>query len=121
MSPANKVTLKYFSVLLFVFAFALFSVKSSDKKKQNYSFLNNESLRLRDTIPVKGDTAHGKNKIADTLLVSTADTFNLKFSKDSLSGPISYDAEDSSVIDVPSEKIILYGKKARIVYQDNEL
>lgn len=49
------------------------------------------------------------------------DTFSIKFSKDSLDGPVAYHADDSLVMDVPANKITLYGKKSNVKYQDNEL
>src|SRR5690606_1276963 len=49
------------------------------------------------------------------------DTVNLKFSKDTLSAPVVYHADDSMVLDVPKEKLYLYGKVSSIKYLDNEL
>lgn len=45
------------------------------------------------------------------------DTFNLRISKDTLDGPVNYEAEDSAVIQVDSKKIILYGK-TKTTYKD---
>ncbi len=50
----------------------------------------------------------------------TSDTFALKFSKDSLEAPITYQAEDSAVILIAEKKVILYGK-TKIDYQNNTL
>ncbi len=50
-----------------------------------------------------------------------ADTLRFKTSKDSLDAPVSYQADDSMVLDVPTNKIILYGKETRVKYVDNEL
>ncbi|WP_460551632.1 putative LPS assembly protein LptD [Ferruginibacter profundus] len=74
-----------------------------------------------DTPPVKTpDSTLIKKQLPDTV-VAVIDTFNFKTSKDSLDAPISYHADDSMVLDVPSGKIILYGKETRVKYIDNEL
>ncbi|HET9429610.1 MAG TPA: hypothetical protein VFO70_00475, partial [Chitinophagaceae bacterium] len=43
-------------------------------------------------------------------LIQTTDSFILKLSKDSLDGPVKYQAEDSVVIMILEKKIFLYGK-----------
>ncbi|MFZ4058546.1 MAG: putative LPS assembly protein LptD [Ferruginibacter sp.] len=90
-----------------------FSHKALHDKAQNHLIpLFNE----RDTVPVtpksSGDSILKVNKI---------DTFNIKYSSDSLDGPVVYHADDSMVFDVPGKKIMLYGKEARTKYLDNEL
>lgn len=69
-----------------------------------------------DTLPQKNniDTTNGN-------LIQKTDTFSIKFSKDSLDAPVAYHADDSMVMDVPNNKITLYGKKSSTKYQDNEL
>ena len=79
------------------------------------------STVLIDTPPVKNiDTNFTKIKIADTT-VAIIDTISFKTSKDSLDAPVTYHADDSMVLDVPTNKIILYGKETRVKYIDNEL
>ena len=57
----------------------------------------------------------------DTLPPTTVvDTFNLKFSKDTLDAPVNYEAEDSGVLLVKEKKFLLYGK-AKVTYKDNTL
>jgi LPS-assembly protein len=51
----------------------------------------------------------------------TIDTLTYKKSKDALTAPVVYHADDSMIIDVPNEKLYLYGKKSSIVYEDNNL
>lgn len=68
-----------------------------------------------DTIPAKFKTA------ADTILIVKTDTLRFRSSKDSLDAPVFYHADDSLVVDVPGNKILLYGKVARVKYTDNEL
>jgi len=50
-----------------------------------------------------------------------ADTIAFKVSKDSLSAPVTYHADDSMVLDVPGKKLMLYGKKSQVNYEDNQL
>src|SRR5687767_4613181 len=75
------------------------------------------NLPRRDTLPgnkdslLRRDSARGRDS-----LVNTSDTFGLKLSKDSLDAPVEYSALDSMVLDVPSNKIILYSK-GNIIYK----
>lgn len=66
--------------------------------------------------PVPNDALKG-----DTSIVPVSDTFNFKIGKDSLDAPITYHADDSMILDVPTKKIILYGKESTVHYTDNEL
>jgi lipopolysaccharide transport LptD-like protein len=68
----------------------------------------NDSLKLRDTT-VQRDS-----------LGNVIDTFDLKLSKDSLDAPVDYSALDSMVLDVTTNKIILYSK-GNIIYKDMNL
>ena len=52
--------------------------------------------------------------------VQKIDTFDLKLSKDSLTAPVSYSAEDSGVLIIPTKEFILYGK-AKAKYTDLEV
>ena len=77
---------------------------------------------LRDTIPVN-DTS-GKSAVSDTSVlpkIIQADTFDIKISKDTLSATVYYHADDSVVVDVPGNKIMLYGKTTNTKYEDNDL
>ena len=62
-----------------------------------------------------------KKKVTDTTINQMVDTFNFKASKDSLTAPVVYHADDSMVIDVPNEKMYLYGKISSVKYEDNDL
>ncbi|WEK34753.1 MAG: putative LPS assembly protein LptD [Candidatus Pseudobacter hemicellulosilyticus] len=75
-----------------------------------------------DTIPGKIDSlpridSLGRN--LDSLGVQT-DTFHLKLSKDSLDAPVEYKASDSMIMDVKTQRIILYSK-ASVKQKDMEL
>ncbi|MEO7801096.1 MAG: putative LPS assembly protein LptD [Ginsengibacter sp.] len=73
-----------------------------------------------DTIP--SDTSINANAGIDSSIVfNTIDTIGLKLSSDSLDAPISYDAEDSMILDVPTQRITLYGKETKTKYKDNDL
>ena len=90
------------------------------------------SLNKSDTIPPKvkkNNNIDTSAVISDTslinadtsLIITTKDTIDFKVSKDSLDAPLTYDAEDSMVLDVPTKKITLYGKKTEALYKDNDL
>ncbi len=75
----------------------------------------------RDSFRVPGIVPE-KVKIADTATTpQTVDTFNFKKSKEALTSPMVYHADDSAVLDVPNEKMYLYGKTSSIKYEDNNL
>lgn len=57
--------------------------------------------------------------VQDSVLVKT-DTFSLPASADSLDGPVTYEAADSGVLDVPARKFFLYGK-AHTTYRTLDL
>ena len=70
---------------------------------------------LNDTIPRVADTTRLPS--IDSARVQKIDTFSLKLSKDSLSAPVEYAAEDSVVVMIKNKKIYLYGH-TKTVYQD---
>ena len=73
----------------------------------------------RDSLPKR---TLSKNEKTDTIIISLkTDTLIYKASKDSLAGPVSYHADDSMVMDVPTKKILLYGKQSTAKYLDNDL
>lgn len=74
-----------------------------------------------DTIPDTKVINKPSANIISSNTVTSKDSFSIKFSKDSLDAPVSYHADDSMIYDVPGKKIILYGKKSRTTYKDNEL
>ena len=74
----------------------------------------------KDTVRTPSISAE-KKKVTDTTISQMVDTFNFKASKDSLTAPVVYHADDSMVIDVPNEKMYLYGKISSVKYEDNDL
>jgi LPS-assembly protein len=49
------------------------------------------------------------------------DTIAFKTTKGALDAPVTYHADDSMVLDVPTKKITLYGKESKTTYKDNIL
>ena len=88
-------------------------------KKNIDSTLN--FLKKKSNTPRTPSISEEKKKKSDSLLTQSIDTFNFKTSKDSLSSPVVYHADDSMVIDVPRQKIYLYGKISSVKYEDNNL
>src|SRR5665647_521109 len=136
MNNANKVSSKYkiASVVAFVFTLLL-TVQSKNKLFQPNSFHNNLTA-IEDTVKpgkrfplpnispkTKADTfpARNKNAGSDTSIIMEKDTMDFKISKDSLDAVVEYSAEDSMILDVPTKKITLYGKKATTQYKDNNV
>lgn len=80
--------------------------RDSGSRRITNPILSNTNRVAGDTIPVR-----------DSAFINVIDTFNLRLSKDTLEGPVQYEAEDSAVILVKQEKIILYGN-TKTVYND---
>lgn len=102
-------------------------VKKQPKKPSNTKAT---AAKLRDTLPkpaastALADTIQPSDSAAKTPIttqVVKVDTMDVKLSKDSMQGPVYYHADDSMVMDVPSKKIMLYGKKSNTKYLDNDL
>ncbi len=78
--------------------------------------------KKKDTLRVPSMSEEKKKVVAgDSSFTQLTDTFSFKRSKDSLSSPVVYHADDSMVIDVPAEKMYLYGKKSSVKYEENNL
>ena len=80
--------------------------------------IDNQQKNSLDSIPNRS-----KNNAAklDTGKAPRVDTIYAKMSKDSLDAPVIYHADDSMVLDIPNNRIMLYGKKASTKYLDNNL
>ena len=89
--------------------------------KDSLQKFNETKKDLPDTmvIPVKKNSA--ATPIKDSTQSGNTDTIYAKMSKDSLDAPVTYHADDSLVMDVPNNRIILYGKKSSTKYIDNDL
>ncbi|MBS1575898.1 MAG: LPS-assembly protein LptD [Bacteroidetes bacterium] len=136
MNKLRKFSLKYLFAGTLTAGFLLFLTW---KAGAGYVRVNNfySPLTSSDTLPVKRDTAQPSAQlIRDTIPVTTVDslkktpkdslalksdsltrrdsvvtdTFSLKLSKDSLDAPVFYEAEDSAVVLIKDQKIVMYGK-----------
>ncbi len=86
------------------------------RSRDSLSFLKKRSDTLRTP-----SITQQKEAPADTSQVAFSDTFDFKVSKESLTSPVVYHADDSMVIDVPAQKMYLYGKVSSVKYEDNTL
>lgn len=73
------------------------------------SHLENAAVAKKDTTGIIKDTSAPKQ---DTSISKTVkiDTVVVKYSKDTLSAPVKYHADDSVVLDIPEKTFHLYGK-----------
>jgi LPS-assembly protein len=123
MPGLHKFSLKKFGFTLGFAAFCIVLTWKSEARSAPPTEIY--STLTIDTIPApkKPDSSRQKpisNKLitkpdslqrGDSIPVTTniTDTFNLKYSKDSLDAPIDYEASDSGVLLVKEKKFILYG------------
>lgn len=123
MSGLHKFSLKTCSSFL-VGCFLLFCLTLQAANKdiaatKNICSLTNISdttpAKRLDTLPKRQDSLNSRR---DT--VPAVDTFTLRLSKDTLSGPVKYTAEDSAVVLVQDKKILLYGN-TQTEYNDVKL
>jgi len=136
MNNANKVSPKYKLASLVAFVFTLLLTVQSKNKPFQFNSFHNNLTAIEDTVKpgkrftlpnispkTKTDTfpAKNKNEGTDTSILIEKDTMDFKISKDSLDAVVEYNAEDSMILDVPSKKITLYGKKTTTQYKDNNL
>ena len=73
---------------------------------------------ITDSLNPSGNVTVTENTSADSVKHIRVDT--TLFSKDSLDAPITYSADDSGVLIIPTKQFILYGK-ANTNYQDYKL
>jgi len=124
MNYRDKGKAKYFFGSVWLLLFAILTLCTKDtvyaQQKSNVAF-------VKDTIPKAlstTDSLSQKNtatKKLDTLIVPKIDTIQYRISKDSLDAPVVYHADDSMVLDIPTKKMILYGKETKVKYSENEL
>ena len=128
MNNGGKISLKYLSTLILTLLFFCITVNSSARY---YKYPVFHGSITQDTIPKKNipvtkDTVIMDSALLDTLpfhsdsLRQQVDTMHVPMSKDSLDAPISYSAQDSVVLDVPTKNITLYNK-ANTKYKDIDL
>ncbi len=120
----NKVNRNYTHLfVLLLLPLLVLTLKVKGKTHSSSSF-SNILTGVKDTVPpVKentADTIPASTKILpkdSSIKKSRIDTFNIRMSKDSLTDPVNYNAEDSMVMDVRAKKIYLYGK-TQVSYTD---
>ena len=128
MNNGGKISLKYLSALILTLLFFCITINSSARYYKNPHSHPNLDL---DTIPKKNISAIQDIVIKDSAVVDTLpfnsdtvqqkiDTVHIPMSKDSLDAPISFSAQDSVVLDVPTKNITLYNK-AVTKYKDINL
>jgi LPS-assembly protein len=119
LTPGEANTLLPKKNIFFVSEKQIFSRDTVPAPPHTISLKGMDSLKINlDSISEKNDTLHGKN---DSLHLKNGDTLHYKLAKNALEAPVEYAAEDSMVLDVPKNKITLYGKKATTHYKDNDL
>jgi len=110
MSNPCKFSLKniYFAVFAFLLVLASNRLRANTVSDSilfgnsltDFYAIEQQPLRLQDTIPVK------KDSLPKTI---TRDTISLKMSKDTFSFPIKYYAQDSLIVLVKDKAFVLYG------------
>ncbi len=129
MNQLNKGKAKYILVqalLMLLFIITLNCSASGFNRVDFHSFLTTDTvpvnkLGLSNEKSISQNEPLSTKKTADTNIVVKVDTFSIPTSKDALDAPVVYHADDSMVMDIPSKKIILYGKETFVKYQGNEL
>ncbi len=124
MNYRHKGKAKYFFGSVWLLLFAILTLCTKDTV---YAQQKSNVALVKDTIPKAlstTDSLSQKNtatKKLDTLIVPKIDTIQYRISKDSLDAPVVYHADDSMVLDIPTKKMILYGKETKVKYSENEL
>ena len=124
MNDRHKGKAKYFFGSVWLLLFAILTLCTKDTV---YAQQKSNVALVKDTIPKAlstTDSLSQKNTVTkklDTLIVPKIDTIQYRISKDSLDAPVVYHADDSMVLDIPTKKMILYGKETKVKYSENEL
>jgi len=128
MNNGGKISLKYLSTLILTLLFFCVTVNSSARYYRNR---DKPPPDVQDTIPKKNISSLKDTVVIDSAMLDTlpfhsdssrlqVDTIHAPYSKDSLDAPISYSAQDSVVLDVPTKNITLYNK-ANTKFKDIDL
>ena len=136
MSPHKFRPNKLLLLCAAAFAFCVLTWQCKPRRaaqREIYSTLTTDTsaLQKKDTVfqnpmpaaPIRSDLTNvdsislQDSTLNDTTRKPKVDTFALKLSKDSLDGPVNYEAEDSAVVNIAGKRILLYGK-TRTVYKD---
>lgn len=143
MNHLNKGNAKYillWALTLLLFGITPYCTTSGFNKSIFHSLLTTDTIPVKPSQKIqttekeviqavqnntnsKKDDSLSTNNLqkADTNIVAKTDTFSFRTSKGALDAPVVYHADDSMVMDVPTKKIILYGKQTKVSYIDNVL
>ncbi|HZF64216.1 MAG TPA: putative LPS assembly protein LptD [Chitinophagaceae bacterium] len=111
----KKISFTLFVILALCFAITV----KSEARHTNTNVISAFLTQQQDTTPVKRSTAAAVDSANrnDTIPTSQrVDTFSLKLSKDTLEGPVNYEA-DSAVLHIQDKKILMYGQ-TKTTYKD---
>ncbi|MEP7374021.1 MAG: putative LPS assembly protein LptD [Chitinophagaceae bacterium] len=126
MNGLRKFSLKSFctrallTIILFTVTWNSIAQRTPGKQIDSLLTKRADTIKPRITTqPVLEDTTINSDTIPgnDSVTVQKIDTFSLKLSKDTLSSPLHYYAEDSVVVMIKNKKIFLYGK-TKTEYED---
>lgn len=131
MNRLRKFSLKFFLFrAMFGLCFFIVTWKSNAQRISNRDFDRPLTGKATDTVPPARPPVNRPIRIesSDTSVVPGSDstrfiktdTFSLRFSKDTLSAPVNYYAEDSVVVHIRKKKITLHGK-TKTEYEDVNL
>lgn len=120
MDHGGKFSLKYSSIGLFTLLLCTLTLLTSANYYPPPIFYKQLTPIQSDTIPGVSDTIPQKSTDTTLRTVTKVDTLNVKISKDSLDGPVTYAATDSMVLDMKTKKITLYNT-ASTKYKDLDL
>src|SRR5215217_347451 len=140
MTELRKFSLKRFSFPLLALAFCIAITWKTEARRAHsaeiYSTLTSDTIPTgkKDTVPhrVINDSSRANNilrrgiatdstRLTDTIPpTQTVDSFNIRFSKDTLDAPVVYEAADSGVLLVKEKKFLLYGN-TKTLYKNNTL
>lgn len=125
--PGRKFSLKYLFFLILcsgLHLFLTFPTQAAAATKQvkppsvRTKSLLDTTLPVIDTAIDTNTVTQKKSSTTDTARrIPKSDTLDIKVSKDTLSQPVEYSAEDSMVLEVDTQKILLFGK-TEVKYED---
>ena len=119
MNNGCKISLKYVSALILTFLFFCITINSSARYYKSTGrlscFVPGYNTKKNLTLQSKTRSYRIQPCWIPFLFIPTVssmqiDTLHIPVSKDTLDAPISYSAQDSVVLDVPTKNITLYNK-----------
>jgi LptD protein len=99
-------------ILLFFVNLQRFTAQTIPPERDTIPPLEKANLNAGDTVPIVLPPRDST--------ISISNNQNIKYSKDSLDAPITYDSQDSMILDIKNKKVHLYGK-AVVTYTSLEL